>query len=140
VDWDIVYYKTATGAVPAEQFLDSCPPKVDATINAVLQAVRAAPPPAFSGGGMWEAMHGTMGGYHEIRVTGPGRRHYRLFCRLDNGTPDELAARGFERPVIAVISGMVKAHRQVFSDGEYKRYVRDLGDDYMRTLPRRVAR
>lgn len=47
--------------------------------NAVLEAVRAAPPPAFSGGGKREAMHGTMAGYYEIRVTGPGRRqgdHY----------------------------------------------------------------
>lgn len=29
----------------------------------VLDAVRAAPPPAFSGGGKWEAMHGTMSRY-----------------------------------------------------------------------------
>ena len=35
---------------------------------------------------MWEAMHGEMGGYYEIRVTGPGREHFRLFCRLENGT------------------------------------------------------
>jgi hypothetical protein len=29
---------------------------------AVLEAVRAAPPPQFSGGGKWKAMHGSMGG------------------------------------------------------------------------------
>lgn len=139
MEWGIVYYRTAAGDVPADQFLDGCPSKVDATINAVLQAVRAAPPPAFSGGGKWEAMHGPMGGYYEVRVTGPNRRQYRLFCRLDNGTPEELASRGFDRPVITVITGMSKAHRQVFSDAEYKRCVRDLGDDYMSTLPRRIA-
>lgn len=87
--WGVVYYKTADGRVPADGFLDRCPDKVEATILAVLEAVRRAPPPAFSGGGKWEAMHGTMGGYYEIRVTGPGRRQYRLFCRLENGSAVE---------------------------------------------------
>jgi len=96
-------------------FLDACPTKVAATFIAVLDAVREAPPPAFSGGGKWEAMHGTMAGYHEIRLTGPGRRHYRLFCLLDNGTPQELAARGFD-PQIGVINGMVKANTALFRD------------------------
>jgi hypothetical protein len=108
--WGVVYYKTESGVVPAEDFLDACPMKVEATILAVLEAVREAPPPAFSGGGKWEAMHGSMGGYYEIRVTGPGRRHYRLFCLLENGSPDELAERGFDQPQIAVINGMVKAN------------------------------
>lgn len=53
-----------------------------------------APPPAFSGGGFWEAMHG----YYEIRRIGPGRRHYRLYCILDNGTEEELSQRGFDSP------------------------------------------
>jgi hypothetical protein len=29
-------------------------------------------------------MHGDMGGYYEIRVTGPGREQFRLFCMLEN--------------------------------------------------------
>src|SRR5215211_2591809 len=97
MEWGIVYYANTRGGVPAEAFLDACPSKVDATFNAVLEAVRAAPPPAFGGGGEWEAMHGTMAGYYEIRVTGPGRRHYRLFCILDNGTAAQLAERGSMR-------------------------------------------
>jgi hypothetical protein len=51
VEWGVVYYETAAGEVPADDFLDACPAKVEATILAVLKAVRAAPPPAFSGGG-----------------------------------------------------------------------------------------
>ena len=54
--WGIVYYKARDGSVPAEAFLDACPLKVEATILAVLEAVRQAPPPQFSGGGKWEAM------------------------------------------------------------------------------------
>lgn len=97
--WGVVYYRAANGAVPAEAFLDSCPAKIEARILAVLEVVRAAPPPAFSGGGMWEAMHGSMNGYYEIRVTGPGRAQYRLFCLLDNAqTKKELARRGFDTP------------------------------------------
>ena len=137
--WGVVYYRTHNDEVPAEDFLDSCPSKVEATILAVLEAVRAAPPPAFSGGGKWEAMHGSMSGYYEIRVTGPGRKHYRLFCVLDNGSPQELAARGFREPQIAAINGMVKDHMTEFSDSEYRTNVRNLGDDYLTTLPRRIA-
>ena len=137
--WGIVYYQRRDGTIPAEAFLDSCPTKVEATILAVLEAVRAAPPPAFSGGGKWEAMHGKMGGYYEIRVTGPARRHYRLFCILDNGSKQELAARGFETPQIVVINGMVKPNASLFSDAVYKKHVRALGDDYLSTLPRRIA-
>ncbi len=139
MEWNIVFYADAAGKVPASTFLDTCPLKTTATFSAVLDAVRAAPPPAFSGGGKWEAMHGTMSGYYEIRVTGPGRRHYRLFCILDNGTPQELAARGFDGPQVVVINGMVKANAALFSDREYRKHVRDLGADYRSKFPRPIA-
>jgi hypothetical protein len=137
--WGVVYYRAADGRVPADEFLDRCPDKVEATVLAVLEAVRCAPPPAFSGGGKWEAMHGTMGGYYEIRVTGPGRRQYRLFCRLENGTPEELAERGFAQPQIVVINGMDKPVGQLFSDADYRRHVRRPAGDYLSTVPRRIA-
>jgi|SRR4051812_46449463 hypothetical protein len=139
MSWGIVYYKDAKERVPADDFLSECPTKIEATILAVLEIVRDAPPPQFSGGGKWEAMHGSMGGYYEIRVTGPSRAQYRLFCILDNGTPEQLAARGFDAPQIAVITGVVKPTRTVLSDREYKKYVRDLGDRYLATLPRPIA-
>ena len=139
MEWGIVYYARPGGSVPAEDFLDACPAKVEATILAVLQAVRNAPPPAFSGGGKWEAMHGKMAGYYEVRVTGPGRRHYRAYCRLDNGSADELAERGFDRPQIVVINGLVKKNATLFTDAQYKKHVRDLGDDYLSKTPRPIA-
>lgn len=139
MQWGVSYYKAQDGSVPAEDFLDTCPTKVAATIDAVLEIVRAAPPPAFSGGGKWEAMHGNMGGYYEVRVTGPGRTHHRLFCRLDNGTEAELLKRGFDRPQIVAINGLAKPNAKLFTDAEYKKHVRDLGDDYLSKLPRPVA-
>ncbi len=138
--WGIVYYQTSAGDTPAERFLDDCPTKVEATILAVLEAVRAAPPPAFSGGGKWEAMHGDMGGYYEVRVTGPGRRQYRLFCLLDNGTQGELKERGFGRPQIVAVNGMSKPSGALFTDADYRKHVRALGDDYRAGTPRRIAR
>ena len=87
--WDIVYFKDGD-FVCAEAFLQSFPTSVEAKMIAVLDAVAQAPPPRFSGGGMWEAMYGEMGGYYEVRVQGPGREQFRLFCLLDNGGPDEL--------------------------------------------------
>ena len=137
--WGISYYEDPECSVPGERFLDSCPVKVEATILAVLEAVRAAPPPQFSGGGKWEAMRSGMRGSYEIRVTGPGRVHYRLFCRLENGTQDELRKRGFDRPQIVVINGLSKPNASLFTDAVYKKRVRDLGDDYPARLPRPVA-
>jgi hypothetical protein len=139
LDWGIVYYADEQGRVPAEEFLDSCPSKIDARFNAVLEAVRAAPPPSFSGGGYWEAMHGEMGGYYEIRLTGPGRRQHRLFCLLDSGSDAELAERGFDEPKIAVLTGLVKPPGTKFSNADYRR-VREVGNAYRGTLPRPVAR
>lgn len=136
--WGIVYCAMKDGGVPAADFLDGCPAKIEARFSAVLDAVRAAPPPQFSGGGYWEAMHGDMGGYYEIRLTGPGRRQYRLFCILDRGSDEELRQRGFDRPQIALIAGMVKDSGQKFSDRDYGK-VRKLGREYLSQLPRRIA-
>jgi len=136
--WGIVYFKAKDGDVPAEDFLDSCPAKVEARFYAVLEAVRNAPPPRFSGGGYWEAMHGEMGGFYEIRLTGPGRRQYRLFCVLDNADSDGLRRRGFDRPQIAVITGMVKDSGKKFSDRDYAK-VRALEVQYSKRAPRSIA-
>jgi hypothetical protein len=139
MQWGVAYYKAPDRSVPAADFLDSCPTKVDANFMAVLEAIRAAPPPAFSGGGKWEAMHGRMAGYYEIRGTGPGRMHYRLFCLLENGTPVVLKSLGFDRPQIVLINGMAKKNAELFTDAEYKKNVRDLGDDYLSLAPRPIA-
>ena len=64
MDWGVVYYRDEAGGVPAVDFLRACSTNVRAKLLAVLEVVRAAPPPAFSGGGMWEAMHGSMNGYY----------------------------------------------------------------------------
>jgi hypothetical protein len=136
--WAVVYYRAADGTAPALEFLDGCPGKIDAEFTAVLDAVAAAPPPRFSGGGKWEAMHGAMGGWHEIRLTGPGREQFRLFCLLENGTPGQLARRGLRGPAIAVITGLRKPWRTAFSDRDYQR-VRELGADHQANHPRRIA-
>ena len=66
-----------------------------------------------------------MGGWYEIRLTGPRREQFRLFCLLENGTGKELARRGLPRPAIAVITGMRKPWRTVFAERDYQR-VREL--------------
>ena len=136
--WDVIFYATAEGSVPGADFLDGCPAKVRGTILAVLDAVAAAPPPAFSGGGKWEATHGAMSGYYEIRVTGPGREQFRLFCMLENADKRTLTARGLRGPVIAVITGMRKRTGTVFSERDYAK-VRRLGSEHTTQTPRRIA-
>jgi hypothetical protein len=83
-------------------------------------------------------MHGSIGGWYEIRLTRPGREQFRLFCLLENGTGKELARRGLPRPAIAVITGMRKPWRTVFAERDYQR-VRELGTGHQRNYPRRIA-
>jgi hypothetical protein len=78
-----------------------------------------------------------MGGYYEVRATGPGRKQFRLFCVLENADKDELERRGLERPAIAVIAGLGKPWRTTFDDRDY-RAVRTLGDDHTSHYPRRI--
>jgi hypothetical protein len=101
----------------------------------VLKAVAEAPPPQFSGGGMWEAMHGEMTGYYEVRVDGPGRRHYRLFCLLER----QGAATGLGGPSIVILTGKVKPFGTKLASRDY-REVRALGDEYLTRVPRHIAR
>lgn len=90
--WLIHFFQRAKAddageAVPALGFLETLSGKVAAEMHAVLDAVAEAPPPAFAGGGKWEAMHGEMAGFYEVRVQGSGANH-RLFCLLERNADD----------------------------------------------------
>lgn len=135
--WDVVYYAAADGRCPADEFLDGCPTKVSAQLIAVLDDVADAPPPRYSGGGRWEAMHGGMAGIYEVRAPGPSREQFRLFCMLENGTPEELERRGLSKPAIAVIAGLRKPWMTAFADRDYAA-VRRLVEDHRRQFPRRI--
>ena len=132
----IVYFKRHKDDDPSEtspgrDFLESCPAAVRAKIRAVLVAVAAAPPKSFSGGGYWEAMHDEMTGWFEVRVNGPQRCHYRLFCKLD------YRAVGFTKPLLVIFDGRSKPFRTVLSDEDY-RAIRELGDEYFERNPRSI--
>jgi len=103
--------------VPAIEFLECVPPKVAAEIHAVLDAVAAAPPPSFSGGGKWEAMHDDMAGYFEVRVQGGGMNH-RLFCLLERDA-DDLGGSS-----IVCIDGLSKPPRTAAHPRDYRRVKR----------------
>jgi hypothetical protein len=123
-------------AAPGRDFLDEIPAKVAARMVAVLQAVADAPPPAYSGGGYWEAMHDEMAGFFEVRVDGqPNRTHYRLFCLLErDGTKV-----GLDGPSVVAIAGKKKAFRTVLSKQDYAE-VRRLGDEFRSRTPRSVVK
>ncbi|MFZ0172203.1 MAG: hypothetical protein WAL04_11025 [Acidimicrobiales bacterium] len=99
--------------VPALDFFEQLPSKVAAEIHAVLNAVAEAPPPSFSGGGKWEAMHGDMAGHYEVRVQGGGKNH-RLFCLLERDA-DDLGGSS-----IVCLGGLSKAPRSAADPREYK--------------------
>lgn len=117
---------------PAEEFLNSIPDSVATDLIAIIDDVAAAPPPRFSGGGHWEAMHGEMAGFYEARTIGPGKRLYRLFCVLERSAP------GIDGPAIILIAGMWKPVGTTFTSAEYAR-VRRLEEEYRRRAPRNVV-
>ena len=120
-------------AAPGRDFLDACPSKVRTMMRNVLAEVAKTKPGQFTGGGYWEAMHGKMAGYYEVRVDGSDRprTHYRLFCRLDSQVDGE---QGF----LVILTGMSKRIRTTFSDHDYKG-VRSLGNEYLARMPRSVC-
>lgn len=122
-------------AVPGREFLERCPTNVQAKLVAILHAVAEAPPPMFSGGGKWEAMHDDMKGFYEARADGKDREHFRLFCLLER----DGARVGLGGPSIVIITGARKAFRTTLSSADYAA-VRALGDEYLRRTPRSVAR
>ncbi|RHW25481.1 hypothetical protein D0Z08_19305 [Nocardioides immobilis] len=119
-------------AAPGRAALDSYPTSVRAKMRAVLIAVATAPPKRFAGGGYWEAMRGDMSGWFELRIDGPRRHHYRLFCLLDYD------AKGEAKPLLAVIDGRDKPFRTVLSESDYAE-VRVLGEEYRKGNPRSLA-
>lgn len=122
--WAVHYYRDPdTGELPADAFLDEVPDTVEEKLLATLEAVRKAPPPSFSGGGRWEAMHGSMNGYYEVRADGPKRTHYRLFCLLVR----DGKAVGLGGPSIVVISGLSKAFRTKLKERDYAS-IREMAD------------
>ena len=101
---------------------------------AIVTAVVEAPPPTFSGGGKWEAMHGQMHGFYEARADGANREHFRLFCMLDR----EGALVGLGGPSLIIVTGLRKAFRTTFANRDYAS-VRALGDEFLSRIPRSVA-
>lgn len=122
-------------SVPAMRFLQGCPSKVEAMMIAVVNAVAEAPPPAFSGGGKWEAMHGDMSGFYEVRVDGPQRHHYRLFCLLER----DGGAVGLNGPSVVLITGKDKPFMTELSKRDYAE-VRALGAEFQKRTPRSVVK
>jgi hypothetical protein len=107
--WSVVYYRASDGTVPALEFLDGCPGKLEGEFTAVLDA-----------------------------LTGPGREQFRLFCLLENASDEELRRRGLTKPAIAVLDGRRKPWRTVLSTADY-RAVKKLGEEHKRQHPRRIA-
>src|ERR1044072_6653549 len=119
-------------AAPGGSFLNGCPPGVRAKFRAVLAAVAAAPPKRFAGGGMWEPMKGDLTGWFDVQVDGPGRHHYRLFCRLD------YEAKNGPKPLLVVIAGLDKQFRTELSP-THDAKARALGEEYSAWNPRSIA-
>jgi hypothetical protein len=103
-------------------FLDGLPEKAAAEIQAVLEAVAHAPPPAFAGGGKWEVMDREMAGFYEVRVRSSGFNH-RLFCVLERDASD------LGGPSIICIDGLSKPVRTRARSQDYKR-VRQFRDEF----------
>lgn len=135
--WDVKVFQRHSvddpgESCPTEIFFNQCPDSVARDLILIIDSVAEAPPPQFSGGGMWQSMHEDMHGFYEARTTGPDRRLYRLFCILDRNSP------GLDRPCVVLITGMSKPVGSAFTEAEYAS-VRRLGEEYRRRSPRNLV-
>ena len=117
--WLIHFFRRASAddageSVPTLDFLEGLSQKVAAEFHAVLDAVAEAPPPAFAGGGKWEAMHGEMAGFYEVRVQGGGMNH-RLLCLLIRDAGDLGGSS------IVCLGGLSKPRRERANPRDYRR-------------------
>jgi hypothetical protein len=131
--YEVMYAKLGqeTDVVPGQEFLRGVPKPVRARMFAVLIEVAKAPPHRFAGGGYWEAMHGKMAGWYEVRIDFQ-RRHYRLCCLLEG------PRQGHKQAVLAIVCGLSKPFGTIFRESEYQG-VRLLGDQFRRSHPRLYA-
>lgn len=133
--WDVRFFRRhkdddPTQSCPGFGFLTAIDPRAAQKLRKILRGVAEAPPPSWSGGGTWEAMHDDMAGYYEAR-TELGEWLYRLFCLL------EREEEGLSNPSIIVIDGLKKKKRTRIRPQDYGR-VRQLGEEYKKRRPRSV--
>ena len=127
----VFYVPNSELASPGEEYLNSCPPGIRGRFLTLLVEISKAPPFRFSGGGLWEAMHGEMTGWFEIRIDSSKLNHYRLFCVLDH------EAVNYEQRLLVVITGRTKRYRTALPHSEYRK-IRKLGVDYFSQNPRLI--
>ncbi|MFF0528435.1 hypothetical protein ACFYT3_08590 [Nocardia amikacinitolerans] len=129
---DLVYFcQPSDGRMPGREYIRSLPTGVRAKVMSVLVEVAAAPPKRFAGGGYWEAMHGEMTGWYEVRCD-LGKTHYRVFCRLD------YEAKNRSKPLLVIFDGRSKPRRTVLSTSDYEE-IRQLGKEYFAANPRPIG-
>ena len=129
---EIVYFAgPMSGNIPTpREFFNALPAKVQAKLTSILVAVATAPPGRFAGGGYWEAMHGAMSGFYEIRADFQ-RTHYRLICLLD------YEAIGSSGPLLVIVAGLSKPIGTTIKPEVYAD-VKSAGLRYLTANPRAI--
>jgi hypothetical protein len=112
------------------EFFSAVPAKVQAKLSSILVAVATAPPGRFAGGGYWEAMHGQMRGFYEIRADFQ-KIHYRLICLLDYEAIESSA------PLLVIVAGLSKPIGKTIKSEIYAD-VKSAGMQYLSGNPRAI--
>lgn len=128
----VVFFNPDQHAIShVEEFFNEMPPNIRIRFLTVLDEVAKCPPFKFRGGGLWEAMKGSMTGWFEVRITSGKENHYRLYCVLDSN------ALNCEESLLVVIDGRVKKYLTVLPEREYGK-IRELGQAYFSSNPRLI--
>ncbi len=120
-----------SGNMPTpREFFKTLPVKVQAKLTSILAAVAVAPPGRFAGGGYWEAMHGQMRGFYEIRADFQ-KMHYRMICLLDY---EAIESSG---PLLVIVAGLSKPIGTTIKSEIYAD-VKSAGLRYLTVNPRAI--
>jgi hypothetical protein len=126
----VEFYLEADDSVPGLNFLDSCP--IKGRLEAIVEAVRAYPPPSFPPSPMWNVMTGEMKGIYETRARNQNRLH-RLFCLLDRLA----GSHGLSGPALVILSGGEKPVGAAMPNDVYASAMAQR-DRYLDSTPRPV--
>lgn len=128
----VFYVDSDSGRSPGKEYLNTLPIPSRVKALRLLFMIADFPPTKFPGGGFWEAMHGSMAGWFELRLSAGRSLHHRIFCLLDKNHGSS------NTNLLVVITGLTKKSGEVFTKKQYAE-VDHLGHQYLDSTPRVFA-
>lgn len=127
----VVFLTLPDGSQPAQEFLESIDSRISIRLGHLIAKIASDSRAAATPSGYWKPMRAELGGVWEIRCTGPGRVHYRLFVLVDR-----VAQGSADEPRLILLDGARKQNATLLPEKFYV-HLEELTSEYWLSLDRR---